>query len=233
MAVIFDFDGVIAESETLANEVLADAITALGYPTTLEDALREYCGRRFSDVIDMIEGRLGTPVPADFEQTLFDNTLAALAGELEEVPGAKSFIRSLSGTSYCIASSSHPARLDLCLRRLDLVDAFGPRVFSASEVPKGKPAPDLFLHAAEQLGVSPAQCTAIEDSESGVLAGKAAGMHVIGLVAASHLPPDQSEVLARAGADAVMRSWTEVADFFGAAAGRTAGQAAASSINSG
>ena len=220
-AVIFDFDGVVAESETVANRVLARAISALGHETTLEDALRDYCGRSFPDVIEKIECRIGKPVPDGFAQTLFEDTLTAFDEGLEEVPGATAFIRSLVDTKFCIASSSHPDRLDVCLRKLDLLETFGERVFSASQVPRGKPAPDLFLHAAKQLEAAPHECIVIEDSVSGVLAGKAAGMHVVGLVAAGHLPPNQTEMLRQAGADRIMRSWAEIADGFAPILGKT------------
>ncbi len=230
VAVIFDFDGVIADSETLANRVLARAITELGHPTSLDEAVADYCGKSFVDVIGAIEDRTGRPVPTDFAATLFENSLAAFRKDLVEVPGATWFIESIAAIPSCIASSSHPRRLEVCVRRLGLERFFEERLFSATMVERGKPAPDLFLFAARRLGTEPEKCIVIEDSTSGVIAGKAAGMHVIGLTAASHLSAGQRDVLRSAGADEIAASWEEAATIFTA---WQASQAATSLTNSG
>ena len=210
-AVIFDFDGVIADSEALANTVLAEAITELGLPTTLDDALLLYQGKRWHEVIALIEEGTGLPLPADFADNLKINTLRRLGTDLVEVKGAIAFIRKLQ-IPKCIASSSSIERLTICLHTLGIYGEFNGLVFSADAVPHGKPAPDIFLHAASQLRVAPAGCVVIEDSASGVQAGVGAGMTVIGLCAASHCKAGHKERLAAAGAAHVVDSWLGVSD---------------------
>lgn len=209
-AIIFDFDGVIADSEALANTVLAEAVTGLGLPTTLDDALRLYQGQRWPEAMMLIEKGIGHPLPENFAEKLKADTLRRFETDLREVEGAIPFIRK-STTPKCIASSSSMERLSLCLRVLGIDQEFSGRVFSADSVPCGKPSPDIFLYAAAQIGVAPSDCIVIEDSVSGVQAGVAAGMTVIGLCAATHCKNGHAEQLSEAGAYRVMDSWLEVA----------------------
>jgi HAD superfamily hydrolase (TIGR01509 family) len=209
-AIIFDFDGVIADSEALANRVLAEHVTALGLPTTLEQALERYVGRRWPEAMALIESALGRPLPADFSDRLAAATLECFRAELREVPGATAFIRRWPGLPRCIASSSSIGRLTLCLDKLGLTEHFAGAVFSADMVERGKPHPDIFLYAAQRLGVEPARCLVIEDSPSGIRAAKAAGMTVVGLAAASHIPTGHDRRLLEAGADHVATTWQGV-----------------------
>jgi len=209
-AIIFDFDGVIADSEALANTVLSEEVTRLGLPTTLEDAYLRYMGRRWSEVAALIEQGLQKPLPADFSDQVLSATLRRFRSELKEVEGAARFIRALGGLPKSIASSSSPARLDLCLEVLDLSADFAGAVFSAEMVAQGKPHPDVFLLAADRMQISPAKCLVIEDSPSGVRGAKAAGMTVVGLTAGSHIRPGHSEPLREAGADMIAPSWEAV-----------------------
>lgn len=213
VAVVFDFDGVIADSEALANTVLAEAVTSLGRPTSLDDALRRYQGKRWHEVVSLVEQDIGRPLPDDFTDQLKADTLQRLKTELAEVDGAISFIRDLE-LPKCIASSSPLERLNVSLHALRIHDEFDGRIFSADTVANGKPAPDIFLHAAARLNVAPADCVVIEDSVTGVEAGLAAGMTVIGLCAASHCRDGHSDRLSAAGATHVASSWSEVAKFF-------------------
>jgi len=207
---IFDFDGVIADSEALANTVLAEAVTGLGRETTLQDALDRYMGKRWRDVVALIEADIGQPVPDGFAETLRAATLERFRIGLREVAGARDFIRRFAWLPQCIASSSALDRLRLCLEVLGLAAQFGSNVFSADMVERGKPHPDIFLLAAERIGVPPRDCVVIEDSPGGVRAGLAAGMTVVGLCAASHLKPDHAHRLAEAGAVHVGVDWGEV-----------------------
>jgi len=211
-AIIFDFDGVIADSEMLANLVLADELTRLGLPTTLEESYARYVGTRWDEMIARIEAGLGGPVPEAWGDHLSDTMMARFRSDLAEVPGAGAFIAALGERPRGIASSSSPARLALCLEVLGLGAAFGPHVFSAELVTRGKPHPDIFLLAAERLAAPPSACLVIEDSPSGVTAAKAAGMTVIGLLAGAHIQPGHDARLRAAGADHVARSWAEVAE---------------------
>ncbi|MBA2588774.1 MAG: HAD-IA family hydrolase [Alphaproteobacteria bacterium] len=210
-AILFDFDGVIADSEVLANCVLADMVTALGWPTSLDDALGRYMGKRLPDLMAAIESDLGKPVSGSFAQDLQAATLASFRSDLREVPGARAFLDAHAAMTRCIASSSSRERLALSLEVLGLTGHFAGGVFSADEVSRGKPHPDLFLMAADRLGADPAHCLVIEDSESGVRAGLAAGMTVVGFCAGGHVRPGHSERLVAAGAHHTANNWNDVA----------------------
>jgi HAD superfamily hydrolase (TIGR01549 family) len=189
-ALIFDFDGVIADSEALANTVLAEFITDLGHPTNLEDSLEQYSGRRWDDAITAIESAVGKPLPGNFSDDLKVAILDRFRTDLTEVSGARRFIEKFSDVPRCIASSSSIDRLQLCLQILNLADKFGSNVFSSDMVSRGKPHPDIFLLAADKLGMNPRSCLVIEDSASGIKAAVAAGMTAVGLCAASHIRLD-------------------------------------------
>jgi beta-phosphoglucomutase-like phosphatase (HAD superfamily) len=207
---IFDFDGVIADSEALANTVLAEAVSDLGMPTTLDDCLTRYMGLSWRDMLAAIETSIGRSIPFDFSDRVNAAILTRFRAELREVAGASAFIRHFAYVPRCIASSSSPGRLRLCLDVLELAEAFGENVFSAEMVARGKPAPDLFLLAAERIGVAPADCVVIEDSTGGVRAGVAAGMTVIGLCAGAHLRDGHPRKLIEAGATHAANTWQDV-----------------------
>jgi len=212
-ALIFDFDGVIADSEAIANTVLAETVTKLGHPTTLDQSLARYAGRRWDGVLAEIESAIGKPLPSDFSGDLKRATLDRFRTDLKEVSGAAQFIRRFSHLPRCIASSSSIDRLQLCLEVLALEAEFGDHVYSADMVARGKPHPDIFLFAAERLGVSPEQCLVIEDSAGGIKAAVAAGMTAVGLCAASHIRDGHDTKLRDAGAVHLAPSWAEVERF--------------------
>ncbi len=207
--IVFDFDGVIADSEIVANTVLAEAITELGLPRSLEESIRLYTGKRITEVTAAIEAALGRALPADFVGGLQARTLARFRRELRAVEGVRDYIDAFAPVARCIASSSSPPRLAACLEILRLQPAFGAHVFSASQVARGKPHPDIFLHAADRMGVEAAHAIAIEDSPSGVQAAAAAGMTVIGLLAASHIREGHEARLRNAGAHFVARTFAQ------------------------
>jgi HAD superfamily hydrolase (TIGR01549 family) len=212
-ALIFDFDGVIADSEAIANTVLAEIVTGLGHPTTLDQSLARYSGSRWVEVLAEIEAAIGKPLPSDFSGQLKLATLERFRTDLKEVSGATNFIRRFSHIPRCIASSSSIDRLQLCLSVLELEAEFGNHVFSADMVARGKPHPDIFLFAAAKLGVSPDECLVIEDSAGGIRAAVAAGMTAIGLCAASHIREGHDAKLRNAGAVHLAQSWSDVERF--------------------
>jgi HAD superfamily hydrolase (TIGR01509 family) len=212
-ALIFDFDGVIADSEAIANTVLAEIVTELGHSTTLDQSLARYSGRRWDEVMAEIESNIGKPLPADFSGALKRATLDRFRTDLKEVSGAARFIQRFSQLPRCIASSSSIDRLQLCLSLLTLETEFSGRVFSADMVARGKPHPDIFLFAAGRLGVSPDRCLVIEDSASGIKAAVAAGMTAVGLCAASHIRAGHDLKLRDAGAVHLAHSWADVERF--------------------
>jgi len=209
-AIIFDFDGVIADSEVLSNTVLAEIVSELGVPTTLEDSYRHYMGKRFHDVIAAIEKTVGRALPPSFGEEYQGRTLQRFRQELAPIAGAREFIDKFIDVPRCIASSSSPDRLAVCLDVLDMTGLFEGRVFSASEVARGKPYPDIFLHAAAQIGVPSSDCIIIEDSASGVIAGQAAGSIVIGLLAAGHIRDGHAATLKEAGAHHLAADYVEL-----------------------
>ncbi|GAA2514391.1 HAD family hydrolase [Pilimelia columellifera] len=180
--VIFDCDGVLVDSEPIVLGVLAERMRRLGATITDAECLRDFTGLTTSATAELIAARLGAPLP---QKWLDDLTLAvdrALAERVQAVPGVTAVLDQLT-TPYCVASNGRPEKVALTLAATGLACYFRGRVFTASQVLRGKPAPDLFLFAAETMGVSPERCVVIEDSESGVSAARAAGMRVLRYVA--------------------------------------------------
>jgi len=184
--VIFDCDGVLVDSEVISNAVLARMLTRHGLATTLAQARRSYQGLLLADVLARAQEALGHALPEDFLERYQSERDAAFRGELEPVDGAEEAIEQIlrAGIGVCVASqgAASKMRLTLALTGLDRHFPDGAR-FSAEAVPRGKPFPDLFLHAASSMGAAPAECVVVEDTPSGVAAARAAQMRVLGLVA--------------------------------------------------
>ncbi len=176
--VIYDCDGVLVDTEPIANRVLADMLTAEGYPIDVPTCVERFIGRPVPETVREVEEELGRPLAPDFSERVYRGVIDAFVAAPRLVPGVREALATLPGRR-CVASSSGPAYLREVLAAVDLWHRFE-RVFSAAEVPRGKPAPDLFLHAAASLGVAPERCLVIEDSPAGVRAAVAAGMPVLG-----------------------------------------------------
>ncbi|MER6120237.1 HAD family hydrolase [Streptomyces sp. A0642] len=190
--VIFDNDGVLVDSEPIANTILAGYLTELGHSTSYEESLRDYMGSAVHRVHDLVEERGGEKLPADFDDTLHARIFAAFQQDLTPVPGVEDVLGELvaDGIPYCVASSSSHERIRVSHRVTGLDQWFEEEwIFSAEDVGRGKPAPDLFLLAAERMGVAPERCVVIEDSPLGVEAARAAGMDVYGFT--SMMPADR------------------------------------------
>ncbi len=209
-AILFDFDGVIADSEALTNRVLAEALTEIGLPTSFEEALRHYCGWRWSDCQLKIESQLGHPLPRGFREALDVRTEAILASALRPVPGVAAFLETTAHLPRAIASSSPLPFLEATTEAFGFTAHFAGRMCSAAELPHGKPHPQIYLNAATLLGARPADCLVIEDSPTGVRAGVAAGMQVVGLCAASHIQAGHEAVLRAAGAHQIAARFEEI-----------------------
>ncbi|GAB2813812.1 HAD family hydrolase [Streptomyces daliensis] len=184
--VIFDNDGVLVDSEPLSNRILAGYLTELGHPTSYEDSLRDYMGAAVHRVHDLVRERSGKQLPEDFDEVFHSRVFDAFRRELAPVPGIGDILVELAsqGVPYCVASSGSHERIRVALHTTGLYDHFGEeRIFSSQDVGRGKPAPDLFLHAAARMGVPPARCAVVEDSVLGVRAAVAAGMDVYGYAA--------------------------------------------------
>jgi HAD superfamily hydrolase (TIGR01509 family) len=210
---ILDFDGVLLESEWAGNAQLADWLTKAGHPTSVAEAMDEFMGLAGRDFIAAIERWIGRPVPADFHAARAEEDARAIAEGVEEVAGAVAFIRALPpGLPKAVCSSSSTHWVESHLANLGLEDAFGGMIFSGREhVARGKPAPDLYLHAAEALGVPIGRIAIVEDSPVGVKGALASGAEVIGLVAGRHCRPGHAERLRSLGVRQIARDFEEVA----------------------
>jgi HAD superfamily hydrolase (TIGR01509 family) len=208
--VIFDFDGVIADSEEIANRLLAQSISEIGHPTTTEESIRHFMGKRWADCLVAIEERIGAPLPAGFEQRHRARSRHTMRSEVRAVPGIQKLLDDLGRREKCIASSSSMEWLDEMTRRFGIDHHFDDRLFSATMVSRGKPAPDIFLHAAEQMAAAPAACVVVEDSLSGVLGARAAGMRVVGFVGGSHIRDGHARRLLEAGAHEIVESHADL-----------------------
>lgn len=207
--IIFDYDGVVADSEVLNSTVMAEQLTAIGLPTTLDQVLAAYTGKRWRDNRPVVEAALGRACPEDFHTNWFATCRARAPSHLKPVPGLIDFIATRD-EARCIASSSGPDWIGVGLELFGLKDHFDGAVFTGLNVERGKPHPDIFLHAARSMNVDPARALVIEDSEAGVTAGVAAGMTVVGLTAGAHVREGHAERLAARGAHHLADSYAAV-----------------------
>jgi len=212
--VIFDCDGVLVDSETISNTVLAHTLTEAGLPTTLEEALREYKGRTLGQVGERAEEKLGRPLPPDWLTRFRELRAVAFERDLRPVSGAAAAVRAVrdAGIAVCVATQGELDKTEFTLGLTGMRSLFGiDALFSAQRVPRGKPHPDLFLHASAAMGRDPDLCVVVEDSVLGVTAAVAAGMRVIGYAGGS----DGNE-LRDAGAQTV-HSMSQVPELLGIA----------------
>ncbi|MFE6625497.1 HAD family hydrolase [Streptomyces sp. NPDC057740] len=184
--VIFDNDGVLVDSEPISNRLLAAYLTELGHPTSYEDSIRDYMGAAMHRVHELVLERTGQRLPEGFDEVFHARVFAAFERELTAVAGVVDVLEKLAGDQvpYCVASSGSHERIRVGHRTTGLDRFFDDgRIFSSQDVGRGKPAPDLFLYAAERMGVVPERCVVVEDSPLGVQAAVAAGMDVYGFTA--------------------------------------------------
>ena len=212
-AIIFDFDGVLLESEFELNRLTAELLTELGHPTSFEEAIEHYTGLAGRHVIEVIESRIGRPLPSEFHDRMSEESRRALAEGIEPIAGAIEFVRSLPPElPRAIASSSSTHWVRTHLAHLGLAGDFGEHIYSGREhVTRGKPAPDLYLHAADQIGADIVQTVVIEDSKVGATGALASGARVIGLAAGSHCLDGHPEMLRSVGVADVAHNFAEVA----------------------
>jgi HAD superfamily hydrolase (TIGR01509 family) len=208
--IIFDCDGVLVDSEVLSCRCLSDALAEHGIRLELADALDLFLGRSTGAVLQHYSV-LGRTLPDSFLADLKARVRRTFQSSLQPIPGVGALLSSLA-TPHCVASSSDLDRVSLSLARTGLASHFGDRLYTSQMVARGKPAPDLFLHAADRMQTGPAKTLVIEDSVSGVAAAKAAGMKVWGFVGGSHYESrDGRAILRAAGAD---RVFDRMADFW-------------------
>lgn len=180
--IIFDCDGVLVDSEPISNRVLAQMLTETGLPMGLDECYEHFMGRSMRDCMDILATRFAHPVTEEFVRELRRRTLSALEAEVKPINGIETVLESLS-VPVCVASSGQLVKMRTTLGRTGLLRHFGDRLFSAAGLGRGKPHPDIFLHAAATMGVEPGACAVVEDTPTGVQAGVAAGMTVFGYAA--------------------------------------------------
>ncbi len=205
-SIIFDCDGVLIDSEIIANRIEVEVKTELGFPITLEEQLKKFVGLGMSHPVMQAELRR---LPADYWQIVDDRVKVAYINELKAIDGVVEILEQLS-LPKCVASSSEPEWLAFKLEHTKLARHFPDAVFSGRMVKKSKPAPDLFLLALEKMGWDASSCLVVEDSVAGVEAGKAAGLIVCGFTGGAHMYPGHAERLMAAGADHMISNFQQI-----------------------
>ncbi|WP_296741226.1 HAD family phosphatase [Mesorhizobium sp.] len=206
---IFDCDGVLVDSEPLAAKAYERVYEKHGMPGVHDGIIAQCIGMKQADIIAKIKTLTGHQFPLAAEGDIWAETKLLFSEELKPTPGIVPFLGALNG-ARCVASSSSVERINHSLAVTGLARFFGEAIFSSSMVKNGKPAPDIFLHAAERMGVEPADCIVIEDSPFGIQGAVAAGMIAIGYTGGGHSYPEHAARLTAAGADFVCADWLEV-----------------------
>ena len=187
--IIFDCDGVLIDSEPIANRVLARQLEEAGLALPLDEVMRTFVGRTRDGCIELAGRMLGRPLPGGFGSRWDEALYEALRREVRPVEGIEAVLDGLR-VPWCVASNGEPERMRLALRAAGLLERVGERLFSARQVARPKPAPDLFLHAAKAMGARAADCIVVEDTPTGVKAGVSAGMRVLGYAGSPHSDAD-------------------------------------------
>ena len=215
---IFDCDGVLIDSESIACRLDAEELCAVGYACTPQDIARDFIGLSGAAMFAAVEARIGRPLPEGFAEQTHERLMAAFTRELQPMPGIVEAIAGLASAGWvdCVASSSSPPRLRHTLGLTGLLPHFDGRIFSATMVANGKPAPDLFHHAAASMAYVPAECVVVEDSVAGVAAARAAGMDVLGYTGGSHCDAGHGQRLQEKGARLLFSDMARLPDLIGA-----------------
>ncbi len=213
--VIFDLDGVLVDSEVLACRVLAEVLTAQGCPISAEEVMTRFTGLTDQHIAEVLSRERGLTLPTNFSELASDRAIACFEWDLTAMPGAAAALSTIN-SSKCVASNSGNQRVVRSLRATGLDLFFSPaQCFSAEDVARPKPAPDLHRLAARTMGSAPAACVVVEDSVTGVQAAIAAGMTAIGFVGASHVSDDQADSLLKAGATRVVDKFESLPGILG------------------
>ncbi len=208
--VVFDFDGVLVDSETMGCQIWSDVFAKHGMNVPAKDIMEKYTGKTGTLICRLIEQEYGYEIPDGFLDEVNETTESVMAKELKTVAGVMETLPRLK-TPVCIASGSRPKRLNMCLDVTGLRKFFPDEtVFSSHYVKNGKPAPDIFLYAAEKMRVAPRKCLVVEDSSSGVVGALAAGMRAFGFMGASHCTPARGVQLLESGAELLFDDFTKL-----------------------
>lgn len=204
----------LIDSEVISARVEFELWTAIGFPMTPAQITQRFLGKNWAHLIPTLEAEFGREVPASFREDARTVLAAAFERELTPMPGIHDLLGALpDGIARCVASSSSLVRLEHSLGLTGLWRRFAPHVFSAQQVKNGKPAPDLFLFAAEQMNIRPDKCLVLEDSEAGIEAAIRAGMRVVGFSGGSHCGPEHADKLRAKGAEQVISRLMDLRSF--------------------
>jgi HAD superfamily hydrolase (TIGR01509 family) len=210
--VIFDCDGVLVDSELLSAKVLMAQLAEIGIDLSFEDFRQYFLGRKFAVAVASMVERTQSQLPDDFQSLYSTRLLSLFEAELQPMAGILNVLQSIS-VDYCVASGSLPPRLKCALEVCGLQEYFGARVYSSALVKHAKPAPDLFLHAAQVHAVDPTRCLVIEDSEMGILAARAAGMDVWHFTGGAHMKAGYS-LPVEASVEKVVKDMAQLENLF-------------------
>jgi HAD superfamily hydrolase (TIGR01509 family) len=216
--IIFDCDGVLVDSEVISSRAHAEVLTRHGYPITADQVLERFLGVSDREARLITEAEISRRLPDDFELQVKQATLQFYADDLRAISYVGEAIAAI-GLPKCVASSGTPEKIHHGLTSAGLYDLLAPHIFSASQVKRGKPAPDLFLFAAEQMRASPERCLVIEDSIPGITGALAAGMTVLGFHGGSHCRPGYADTLRAAGAAMTFDDMRQLPGMIAAVAG--------------
>jgi HAD superfamily hydrolase (TIGR01509 family) len=213
--IIFDCDGVLVDSEHIKSEAVARHLAELGISISGPALLERFSGVPAAEMFRVLALDTGVLIPPSHVEEAQEIKLArcAAVGDALAMPGVHECLAMLRGIPVCVASSSSPTMLAGLLRQARLWDRFAPNIFSVAHVTRGKPAPDLFLFAAQRMRVPPERCVVVEDSVAGVQAAKAASMIAIGFAGGSHCRPDQADKLRQAGAEKVFMNMASLSEY--------------------
>lgn len=211
LAVIFDCDGVLIDSEPIACSIVASRVAQLGLPVTYEEILERYIGISAPSMYADLEKRYGTHLPQTIRAEIDATVRDELALRVPAMPGAADALdRIVEHCAVCVASSSSVSRIRASLTTAGLIKYFEGRIFSAFDVARGKPAPDLFNHASHKIGVPPVACVVVEDSFAGATAARAASMRCFGFVGGGHASPALTAALMDAGVMEIVQTMTRL-----------------------
>ncbi|TIM65592.1 MAG: HAD family phosphatase [Mesorhizobium sp.] len=207
--VIFDCDGVLVDSEIIAARVEAELLTSAGYEISPEELAETYAGLTFKDILMRVEEKSHLPFQASLIDRAEELVDRKLRSDVRIIDGAREAVAAVTAPR-AVCSNSRTERIEFMLEKVRLLPFFAGRIFSGLDIPGQKPAPDVFLYAAEQLGANPKNTFVIEDSVHGVTGARTAGMRVIGFTGAGHSYPGHADSLTEAGAETVIRRLAEL-----------------------
>ena len=208
--IIFDCDGVLIDSELDGCQMEATMLNQAGINISTQDVIKRFTGMPAKKMYQILEEENNVKLPFDFHNIVTKKTLELFEKQLKPIKGVKEFLEK-NDAPVCVASGSNPERLEKTLKKTELYDFFAPNIFSTSLVQNGKPAPDIFYYCAEKMLIPPVRCLVIEDSASGIIGAKKAGMNVLGFIGGSHCLPNHSEILQKAGADNIFSDMKDLA----------------------